>query len=65
MVVAMNAPACKLAKAAWHVMRGKDFDEAILFGRSAWGCCEPESGLDENQGTDWHPGTAGLLTRGQ
>lgn len=30
--VAMNALACKLAKAAWHVMRGKDFDEAMLFG---------------------------------
>jgi len=30
--VAMKALACKLAKAAWHVMRGKDFDEAMLFG---------------------------------
>lgn len=30
--VAMKALACKLAKAAWHVMRGKDFDEGMLFG---------------------------------
>jgi len=30
--VAMKALACKLAKAAWHVMRGRDFDEAMLFG---------------------------------
>jgi len=30
--VAMKALACKLAKATWHVMRGKDFDEAMLFG---------------------------------
>ena len=30
--VAMKALACKLAKAAWHVMRGKEFDEAMLFG---------------------------------
>lgn len=30
--VAMKALACKLAKAAWHVMRGKDFDESMLFG---------------------------------
>lgn len=30
--VAMKALACKLAKAAWHVMRGQDFDEAMLFG---------------------------------
>lgn len=29
---AMNALACKLAKAAWQVMRGKDVDEAMLFG---------------------------------
>jgi transposase len=30
--VALKALSCKLAKAAWHVMRGKDFDEAMLFG---------------------------------
>jgi transposase len=30
--VAMKALACKLAKAAWHVMHGKDFDETMLFG---------------------------------
>jgi len=30
--VAMNALACKLAKAAWHVMSGKEFDEGMLFG---------------------------------
>jgi transposase len=30
--VAMKALACKLAKAAWHVMRGKDFEESMLFG---------------------------------
>lgn len=30
--VALNALACKLAKAAWQVMRGKDFEEAMLFG---------------------------------
>jgi transposase len=30
--VALKALACKLAKAAWHVMRGKDFNEAMLFG---------------------------------
>ena len=30
--VAMKAVACKLAKAAWHVMRGQDFNEAMLFG---------------------------------
>jgi hypothetical protein len=30
--VAMRALACKLAKAAWHVMQGKDFAEAMLFG---------------------------------
>jgi len=30
--VAMNALGCKLSKAAWHVMRGKDFNEAMLFG---------------------------------
>jgi transposase len=30
--VAMKALACKLAKAAWHVMRGREFDEALLFG---------------------------------
>jgi len=30
--VAMKALACKLAKAAWHVMRGKDFEMAMLFG---------------------------------
>jgi transposase len=30
--VAMKALACKLAKAAWHVMHGKDFDESMLFG---------------------------------
>lgn len=29
---AMKALACKLAKATWHVMQGKDFDEAMLFG---------------------------------
>lgn len=30
--IAQRALACKLAKAAWHVMRGKDFNEAMLFG---------------------------------
>jgi transposase len=30
--VATKALACKLAKAAWHVMQGKDFNEAMLFG---------------------------------
>ena len=30
--VAMKALACKLAKATWHVMHGKDFDETMLFG---------------------------------
>ena len=30
--VAMKALACKLAKATWHVMNGKDFDEKMLFG---------------------------------
>jgi hypothetical protein len=30
--VAMKALACKLAKAAWHVMRAKDFEDSMLFG---------------------------------
>jgi transposase len=30
--VAMKALACKLAKAAWHVMRGQEYNEAMLFG---------------------------------
>jgi transposase len=30
--IAMKALSCKLAKAAWHVMRGQNFDEAMLFG---------------------------------
>lgn len=30
--VAMKALACKLAKATWHVMQGKAFEEAMLFG---------------------------------
>jgi transposase len=30
--VAMKALSCKLAKAVWHVMNGKDFDEKTLFG---------------------------------
>ena len=30
--VAKKALACKLAKATWHVMNGKDFDENMLFG---------------------------------
>jgi len=30
--VAMRALGCKLAKAVWHVMRGKDFEEVMLFG---------------------------------
>jgi len=30
--VAMKALACKLAKAVWHVMRGEDYNEAMLFG---------------------------------
>jgi transposase len=30
--VAMKALACKLAKAAWHVMGGAEFNEAMLFG---------------------------------
>lgn len=29
---AKKALACKLAKAVWHVMNGKDFDEALIFG---------------------------------
>ncbi|HPR68722.1 MAG TPA: transposase, partial [Kiritimatiellia bacterium] len=31
-VVARKALACKLAKAVWHVMNGKDFDMRMLFG---------------------------------
>jgi transposase len=31
-IVARKALACKLAKAAWHVMNGKDFDMQMLFG---------------------------------
>jgi transposase len=30
--VALKALACKLSKAVWHVMHGKDFDEKMLFG---------------------------------
>jgi len=30
--VAMKSLACKLAKATWHVMQGKDFDEGMLLG---------------------------------
>ena len=30
--VALKALACKLAKAVWHVMNGKEFDEKMLFG---------------------------------
>lgn len=30
--IAQKALACKLSKATWHVMRGKDFNEAMLFG---------------------------------
>jgi transposase len=30
--VAVKALACKLAKAVWHVMHGKDFEEKMLFG---------------------------------
>ena len=29
---ALRALACKLAKAMWHVMRGKDFEEGMLLG---------------------------------
>ena len=29
---AKKALACKLAKAMWHVMQGKDFDEKMMFG---------------------------------
>ena len=29
---AQRALACKLAKATWHVMKGKDFNEEMLFG---------------------------------
>lgn len=29
---AKKALACKLAKAVWHVMNGKDYDEELLFG---------------------------------
>ncbi len=29
---AKKALACKMAKAVWHVMNGKDFDEALMFG---------------------------------
>ncbi|WP_136082240.1 transposase [Pontiella desulfatans] len=29
---AKKALACKLAKAMWHVMNGKDFDEKLMFG---------------------------------
>ena len=29
---AKKALACKLAKTVWHVMNGKDFDEALMFG---------------------------------
>lgn len=31
-IVARKALACKLAKAVWHVMKGKDFDMRMLFG---------------------------------
>jgi transposase len=31
-IVARKALACKLAKAVWHVMKGKDFDRRMLFG---------------------------------
>ena len=31
-VKARKALACKLAKAVWHVMNGKEFDEALMFG---------------------------------
>lgn len=31
-IVAKKALACKLAKATWHVMKGKDFDMKLLFG---------------------------------
>ena len=31
-IVARKALACKLAKATWHVMNGKDFDIRMLFG---------------------------------
>ncbi len=30
--VAKKALACKLSKATWHVMNGKDYDEKMLFG---------------------------------
>jgi len=30
--VAKKALACKLAKAVWHVMKGNNFDERMLFG---------------------------------
>ena len=29
---ALEALACKLAEAVWHVMKGKDFDLRMLFG---------------------------------
>jgi len=29
---ATKALACKMAKAVWHVMNGRDFDEALMFG---------------------------------
>lgn len=31
-IVARKALACKLAKAVWHVMKGRDFDLQMLFG---------------------------------
>jgi len=47
---AQRALACKLAKASWHVMRGKDFKEEMLFGRFAGQRREPGLGSVENIG---------------
>ncbi len=32
MIKAKKALACKLSKAVWHVMNGKDFDDKLMFG---------------------------------
>jgi transposase len=46
---ALRALACKLAKATWHVMRGKDFEEGMLFG-FAGESGEPGSGSGKTRG---------------
>ena len=49
-VVAVKALACKLAKAAYYVLRdGVDFDENKLFGQVTGGSRKPGKGLAHNQ----------------